>query len=480
MEADLQGLTPAQQTQYMDQVEAQFPPDAPEAPAAPPPSLTEPPNAWERGIALEKQRFSDMTGGFADQAPGALLGAVKAIPQAVGAVAGFPQRLIDAGLNPRTKGVELIDDAGNMASGLASGAKDYASKILGFQGARGTGEAIAETVPGMIPVGGIMGKVASGMKSSRINNLIRAVGETSLAGKANIEKLASEGRLNPPIALTRGSLKGKVDDLIATEGPELQAAKDALDTPAGTGPVPLDEFLKSLKNERPGTPLLRQGPKGPYVVDLSGNPALVSAIDTRINQLIHAAGYEKSIPAGALQKFKEEAQDAASAAYRAAEEAGETSSASAKASEIAASSVKQALETSSSIPAAIRDRLTAANRTMEPLLAMQKPMEARRLGARGKLKVSRSAEMLAGRFALPVALGATGFGVAGPLGAAAGLTAGAFMQSALWNTLSAAAKKQVALVLEREGVQAAVQASFRTLIAEQALRGDQPPSEATP
>ena len=322
-----------------------------------------------------------------------------------------------------------------------------------------------------------MGRVGKYGRESRAGNIITAVSEVNPAKKKAIENLVNSGDLSLPVSSSAKSLQAKLKVAQEAAGPELEAAKAALD--------PLPEIsvkapVKKLKASRPiveGSEATVQPRRpagftsetpGPVttVEKGTGNPQLLNAIDSQISELERLAGPGLKLKPSQVQALKEQLQDAANSAYKVASETGAATPASADAAKSAAAAMREVLETSPEIPEAIRARLAAANKAERALLSVSQPLEARRLADIGKPFISRSIAGLLGR-------GLSGGG-SSALGAAAGVEAGSAFQNVLFNTLSAAGKAKVAPLLESGDIQAAVQAAFAAHIAEQAAKREAP------
>jgi hypothetical protein len=321
------------------------------------------------------------------------------------------------------------------------------------------GGAVGELLPSALPIGGILDKVGKYAKSSRASNIVKATGASKLSDIKKIEKMANEGRIDLPFSATRGSIGEYVNSQLKdVVGPNLDAAKAAL---PGLPDMSIQDAIDNLMKRRDKLVTAKGS---------SGNQVLVDALDKQIDVLKNEMSGGSARPES-VQMLKEQFQEAATPAYKVSPGMAEGTTAAAK--KLTAKELRKAL-----INTPGTEALTAANREMEPLMAMKAPLETQRLGGLKVPSISRSAEMLVGRGLVPAMVGG-GALMGGPVGAATGLAAGAFMQSALWNTLSAAAKAKVAPILQSQGVQAAVQAAFAAHIAENAARRNNP-SGATP
>jgi hypothetical protein len=417
---------------------------------------------------------------------------VPATLKTIGAVADVPRRVVrstaGALMGDLTEGRELVGDVSDVASGI----KNLGSAAIGLEGAEAMGEAHGNLLTGAIPVGGLLGKAAALGKASRAKNILKAVAASKGADKAKIKRLVKQGRLEDvPVSTTRGSFVENLDEIAeASAGPQLDAAKAGL---PGLPPVSVDDAITALKGEREMTKGLPQQvtvqPRTPagltaqkpapvtttVIPEGSGNQPLVSAMDKQIDELVRLAGVDKKMSADQIQKFKEQAQSAGK--YTAVPGSGAAEASAAQAAETTASKLRDLLETSTDIPADVRAKLIAANDRMEDLETMRKPATARVAADADKSGLSRSGEMLLGRGLFPpvaaMVLGGSASLASGglaPIGAAVGLGVHSFMQSTLFNTLSAAAKLKVAKIMQTQGAEAAVQAAFAAHITENAAR----------
>jgi hypothetical protein len=396
------------------------------------------------------------------------------------AAAALAARAGKAGMNPVSLGLEFGPDVMDAGSGIKAQ----------LSTPEGAAELMGNLATSVIPVGGIIGKVMntvgkSGGAVSRASNIIRAVGEQNPAKKAILEKMVEDG-LELPVSATVKSLRGQLDVKDAASKLRLGAAKADLQ---GLQEASVKPAIDALKAERPvvlGEPkTVTTQPRTPagfgqskpapivktVIEEGSGNPALLSAIDSQIAEIEKVASATGKMKPERIQAMKEQLQDAADKAYKVATETGQTAAPGADAAKSAASAMRKVLEESTDIPEAIRKELSAANKEAAKLAALSKPMEAQRLAKQGGNVISRSIAGLLGR-------GLTGGGTSA-LGAASGVEAASAMQNVLFNTLSAAMKKKIHGIYLSEGPQAAVQAAFAAHIAENAARRNNP-SGATP
>lgn len=402
-----------------------------------------------------------------------------------GAVKGLGKGLLGM-VDPRT----YIDTAKMLYEGATSpstagpallqGVARLGRAAIGLEGPEAMGEAHGGLLPGAIPVGGMLGKAGKYARESRASNVITALGEGNSAKKQVIEKLVNSGELELPVSASAKSLQAKLGKVQDAAEVELKTAKGGL---SGLPEVSTDPIIKSLESQRPAVqgaakttvtqPRTAAGftskKAEPVVtttaVEGSGNQALLTAVDKQIDELVKLSGSGKAMTPEALQKFKEQAQKAATKAYSVASGTGAEAAAGAEAAEIAAKAVRETLESSPGIPEAVRNRLTAANKAEHAILAATQPLEARRVANIGKPFISRSIAGLLGR-------GLTGGGTSA-LGAAGGVEAGALFQQVLFNTMSAATKKAVAPFLESGDIQRAVQIAYQARLAENAAKRSQ-------
>lgn len=446
---------------------------------------------------------------------------VDAISQRSGPfVKGAAQNLNPMEIARALKGLGELGQAVNPATNLSAALRGEEPPMAGvirgaasvpgalYDQATGTpeeqGELAGNLVGGVltskIPVGGILGKVGKWSRESRGKNIVKASGATTPADKLKIKKMVEEDRIHLPVSASRESLLAKVDAELDAVSPKLAKAKESLEPLPKVTTKPVVDDLTAQRpavkvaDEAASKPIEQQfastkKPKGkaardlaklnveaqkaaaprPVATEASGNRSLLRAMDSQIDELVQAAGVEGKIAPSALQALKEQFQDAANKAYKAAAEAGQTAGVEAQASERTAAALQKALETHPDIPEPIRKALLEENRRASALLAVKRPMEVRVIKESDQPFLSKSTEMLIGRGAGPAVLGGAGFALS-PIGAAAGVGVGAFMQSVLWNTLSAAAKARIAPILESQGVQAATQAAFQAHVAEAAAK----------
>src|SRR3990167_8274263 len=296
------------------------------AEAAPEPEK-EPQGMWARGIAAEKKRLSEFTEAFKGRAPGALYDATIGLPGAV----------LDA--------VKLAFQPTGVPGAViaaAGGEKDLGEKVLGLQGAKGTGEAVAGLLPGVIPVGGLMGKAAQFAKSTRGTNVLKAVGAKTPGDVSRIRDIAD--RIDLPVTLGKEKLLNRTKAQIAEVGTELDAAKAGL---ADLPQAPVGAAIKKVKAERP---VVSRTTKKGELIEASGDTELVAALDKKVDDLVAFAGQGRSMKPADIQVLKEQFQSSAQKAYTTARETGQDVGAGAEASEKIAAILRETLETSPGIP----------------------------------------------------------------------------------------------------------------------------------